>query len=101
MKSIKYNTLSPRARQVLKLVGDGMTMGEAAGKLGISVHTADTYIRRAYKVLGVSNRIDALKALARLGTGSIIIGGSALPPRVEVERVAGGYKIMIMVDMEV
>ncbi|MEU8548004.1 response regulator transcription factor [Streptomyces roseoverticillatus] len=38
--------LSPRERQVLAHIGAGLTYHQTARRLGISVHTVGTYLRR-------------------------------------------------------
>ncbi|MFD7665068.1 response regulator transcription factor [Streptomyces sp. NPDC059788] len=38
--------LSPREREVLSHIADGLTYDQTARRLGISVHTVSTYLRR-------------------------------------------------------
>ncbi|MER5887624.1 helix-turn-helix transcriptional regulator [Streptomyces sp. NPDC001941] len=38
--------LSPREREVLAYIGAGLTYHQTARRLGISVHTVSTYLRR-------------------------------------------------------
>ncbi|MFI9718769.1 response regulator transcription factor [Streptomyces sp. NPDC052396] len=45
MRSTK-SCLSPREREVLAYIGAGLTYHQTARKLGISVHTVGTYLRR-------------------------------------------------------
>ena len=43
--------LTPREKQVLQLVRDGYLSKEISEQMAISVHTVNTYIKRAYKAL--------------------------------------------------
>ncbi len=55
---MKHN-LSKREEEVWGLIAMGKTTKEIAKELKISVSTANTYIRRLYKKLGVTNRSEA------------------------------------------
>jgi DNA-binding CsgD family transcriptional regulator len=55
--------LTPRARQVLTLVADGLTDAQIARRLGISPRTVSKHLERTYATLGVTNRVDALRAV--------------------------------------
>lgn len=52
--------LSPREKQILKRLALGETMPAAAAFLGISPHTANCYLRRAFLKLGVHNATAAI-----------------------------------------
>jgi DNA-binding NarL/FixJ family response regulator len=52
--------LSPRERQVLRLVAQGATNREAAEELGIGEQTVKTLLARSYAKLGVSRRSEAV-----------------------------------------
>lgn len=55
--------LSTREHEVLALIALGMTNGEIAAELILSIDTVKTYVRRLYTKLGVRNRAQAaLKA---------------------------------------
>jgi DNA-binding NarL/FixJ family response regulator len=57
--------LSPREKEVLRLLVRGCTIKEVAGELGIGFYTADEYIRSLYNKLQVNSRPSAVaKALA-------------------------------------
>ena len=56
--------LSPRQRQVLELVAEGMTDPEIADELGLSVHTVHTHLERTRKAIGAHRRA-GLTAYAR------------------------------------
>jgi DNA-binding NarL/FixJ family response regulator len=54
--------LSPREREVLRLVADGNTNQEIAGKLGVGGETVKTLIARTFAKLGVRRRAEAVAA---------------------------------------
>jgi predicted ATPase/DNA-binding CsgD family transcriptional regulator len=54
-------TLSPRELEVLRLVADGLTDGQIAGKLYISPRTVGNHLRSIYKKLGVPSRAAAVR----------------------------------------
>jgi DNA-binding NarL/FixJ family response regulator len=55
----RLEELTPRQRQVLELVAQGKCNKEVAASLGISEHTVEQHLRRIYKTLEVSNRVEA------------------------------------------
>lgn len=63
--------LSPREKEVLQWVMEGKSDSVIADIMTISDHTVDTYLRRCYKKLDVSNRMSAVVKAINLG----IIGG--------------------------
>jgi LuxR family maltose regulon positive regulatory protein len=54
-----YALLSPRELAVLDLIADGLTNGEAAGRLGVTVYAVKFHLGSIYRKLGVSNRTEA------------------------------------------
>ncbi len=52
--------LTPRQREVLRLIVDGLSAPSIAARLGISVHTVRNHIQLIYKNLEVSNRAEAV-----------------------------------------
>jgi DNA-binding CsgD family transcriptional regulator len=56
--------LSPREREVSRMLVEGYANLNVAAHLGISENTIRTYIRRLYKKLNVCNRIDLIRACA-------------------------------------
>jgi DNA-binding NarL/FixJ family response regulator len=59
--------LSPREREVLRRLGDGMSVPEIARSMFLSHSTAKTYVARLYLKLGASNRAQALMTGVRCG----------------------------------
>lgn len=60
------DTLSEREREVLRLVGDGLTNEQIAERLFLSSHTVRTHVRNALGKLGVHTRAEAVLALERI-----------------------------------
>lgn len=59
--------LSPRQREVLALVAQGLTDREIAARLGIAHHTARDHVREVQRRLGVSSRTAAAVAWTQRG----------------------------------
>ncbi len=58
------NLLSPRQREILELVVEGLSNAEIARRIFLAESTVNQHLRAAYKLLGVKNRTEAAK-LAR------------------------------------
>ncbi len=56
-----FMTLPLRMLQVLACLLEGLTVKEAAKKLGISAHTVQEYVKRLYKRTGTTNRAELAK----------------------------------------
>lgn len=54
------STLSPREREVLTLIAEGMTAEAVGERLGVSVETVRTHTRNAIRKLGARNRMHAV-----------------------------------------
>jgi DNA-binding CsgD family transcriptional regulator len=52
--------LSPRQREILSLCVRNFSEQEIATQLGISVHTVDSHLRKAYARLGAQSRMQAI-----------------------------------------
>jgi DNA-binding NarL/FixJ family response regulator len=59
--------LTPRETDVLRLIGKGFTVVEAAEALGLSRHTCAGYVKEIYRKLRVGSRAEATLAASRLG----------------------------------
>ena len=55
--------LSPRQREVLEYVVEGLSNAEIAGRMYLSESTIKQHLRAAYKLLGVRNRTEAAKMI--------------------------------------
>jgi DNA-binding NarL/FixJ family response regulator len=53
--------LSAREKQVLERIANGLTHEQTARALGLSVHTVDTYVRRARRKLQAGNKADLIR----------------------------------------
>ena len=59
-ETVPTPALSPRERQVVEGMADGLTNKEIAAKLGLSTHTTDGYTRSIYEKLHVRSRSGAV-----------------------------------------
>jgi DNA-binding NarL/FixJ family response regulator len=59
--------LTPREKEILQLLVQGLTIKEAAAQLGIGYYTADEYIRAVYEKLQVHSRGSAIAKAVREG----------------------------------
>lgn len=57
--------LTPRQREILDLVAEGLTNGQIAQRLFLSEYTIKQHLRAAYKILGVRNRVEAARVFRR------------------------------------
>jgi DNA-binding NarL/FixJ family response regulator len=63
--------LSPRMRELIVLLAQGLTKKEAAKKMGISFHTVKGYLEETYIRLGVDNKADAI--VSSIGLGIVVV----------------------------
>lgn len=59
------DTLSPREKEIIYLVAQGISRKEAARLCGISPNTVAEYTKSAYRKLGVQNRVEAANLVMR------------------------------------
>lgn len=57
--------LTPREEEVLRLIGRGLTLAEAARVLAISPQTVATHVKAVYRKLGITSRAEAALEAAR------------------------------------
>jgi DNA-binding NarL/FixJ family response regulator len=62
-----HAALSPRERDVLRLLAAGKTNRQVASELGVSPETVKTLVARAFAKLGVTRRAQAVAAAQRMG----------------------------------
>lgn len=58
-------TLSPRERDVLQLVADGLSTKQVATRLGLAESTVKTYLRQLFEKLGATHRAHAVALALR------------------------------------
>jgi DNA-binding NarL/FixJ family response regulator len=66
---IRGDRLTPREREVIMLVGQGMTDQEVASHLCLSVRTVQNHLHRSYNKLRVNNRTAAVQVVMRRQIG--------------------------------
>jgi len=64
-KAAKPVSLSPREREMLALIVEGLSAKEIATRLDVSIHTADTHTRNLFKKLEVRSRAAAVARALR------------------------------------
>lgn len=62
-----HDTLSDREFELLRLIGSGMTVGDIAGQLSLSVKTISSYRSRLLAKMGMKNNADLMKYAIRHG----------------------------------
>ena len=60
---VELNILSNRQREILEIVGDGLSNAQIAKNLFLTESTVKQHLRSAYKALGVKNRTEAVNLL--------------------------------------
>lgn len=60
-------TITPRQREVLELIGRGLTMKEVAAELNISTRTAESHKYEMMQALGVESTAELIRFSLRLG----------------------------------
>ena len=60
-------SLTPREREVLRLLSEGMSARQMARRLELSERTINTHVANVYRKLAVSNRVQAVRQAIRLG----------------------------------
>lgn len=53
------DSLTPREAQVLEMISRGLTNGEIAARIGVTVHAVKFHLNGIFRKLGVSNRTAA------------------------------------------
>lgn len=64
---VSPESLTPRERDVLELVAEGLSNRVVAARLGISEHTVKFHVASIYGKLGASSRAELIRRAARRG----------------------------------
>ncbi|WP_329294873.1 response regulator transcription factor [Streptomyces pseudovenezuelae] len=67
LRRAEEHGITPRELTVLSLLAEGLTTASIAGRLSISVHTANTHLERLYRKLGTTNRLTTVLTARELG----------------------------------
>ena len=65
--AVSPESLTPRERDVLELLGEGLSNRAVATRLGISEHTVKFHVASIYGKLGASSRAELIRRAARRG----------------------------------
>lgn len=60
-------SLTPREKEVLALLSEGLSARQMARRLDLSERTINTHVANVYRKLAVSNRVQAVRQAIRLG----------------------------------
>ncbi len=71
-----FDRLTPREREVLQALANGLSTKEVAWELGLTVETVKSYTKTIYAALKVHNRAEATKAAIEVG----LVGGPTTAP---------------------
>jgi DNA-binding NarL/FixJ family response regulator len=72
--AVDLSSLTEREREVLELIGHGMSNGEIAAQLFLSTATVKTHVNRIFMKLGVRDRVQAV--VLAYETGIVRVGTS-------------------------
>ena len=61
------DALTPRERDILRLLGDGLANHDIAATLGLSDHTVKFHLRSIFSKLGAHSRTEAVSVAVRRG----------------------------------
>lgn len=73
--------LSPREREVMQVLANGLTLKEIAAQFKISVQTASKHRSNLFEKLGISNEVELLKLLLRIDDRHAFHGPAAGAPK--------------------
>ncbi|NIN63575.1 MAG: DNA-binding response regulator, partial [Anaerolineae bacterium] len=62
-----FESLSPRQREILQLIGEGLTNQEIADRLSLSIHTVQAHRGHIMDKLGLHTRAQLVSYAARIG----------------------------------
>jgi DNA-binding NarL/FixJ family response regulator len=66
-ETVSAPVLTPREREILALLADGLSNKQIAARLGISTNTVKTHLELLFDKLDASSRTEAVTLAARMG----------------------------------
>ncbi|HEU5001867.1 MAG TPA: response regulator transcription factor [Actinomycetota bacterium] len=66
-RALGSESLTPREKEVLRLLSEGLSARQMARQLKLSERTVNTHVANVYRKLAVSNRVQAVRQAIRLG----------------------------------
>lgn len=67
MDAATMNLITPREKQILTSLGQGLSYRDTAASLGISLATVQSHIRNLYRKLAVHSQVQAINKARELG----------------------------------
>lgn len=88
------STPTSRELEVVRLIAEGLSCREAAGRLSRSPRTIENHLRAVYQKWGVRNRVEFLRAAEERGLLSLDAGIPTTVPVRELERKAHALELI-------
>lgn len=76
--STSIELLTPRERQVVALLGQGMKAVTIGHRLGISPRTVEKHLENAYAKIGVGDRLSAVLLLSTTGSRTSMVSRASM-----------------------
>jgi DNA-binding NarL/FixJ family response regulator len=74
------SSLTPRQREIIRLIAGGFTSRQMATQLGLSERTIESHITEAYRRLGVRTRVQAVAKAVQAGFADLHPRGRSVGP---------------------
>ena len=71
MKESNLEILSPREKEIVKLISEGLSSREIADSLNVSPRTIEAHRANIYRKLGMHNLADLIKYAIKMGLSGV------------------------------